>query len=131
MAATGLGVDLVDGFPNGDSMRANTMSKKRRIDNRIEQQPDVRTESVGFTDSEVKEIEETKVVLQIIEDTSTIVETVTDAVAPRRFTPRPCSLCTVHRDGKNYSYVYHTAGRVRYCKCKLCNNTWTQSAELP
>jgi hypothetical protein len=131
MAAIGFGVVLVDGFQNGDSMRANTMSKKRRIDNRIEQQPDVRTESVGFTDFEVKEIEETKVVLQITEDTSTIVETVTDAVAPRRFTPRPCSLCTAHRDGKNYSYVYHTAGRVRYCKCKLCNNTWTQSAELP
>ncbi len=74
---------------------------------------------------------ETEVIEQITEDIVEVVETVTDAIAPRRFTPRPCSQCTALRDGKNYSYVYHTAGRVRYCKCKFCGNTWTQAAELP
>lgn len=110
MAATGLGVDLVDGFPNGDSMRANTMSKKRRA------QP-MR--------------DETKVIEQITDDITEIVNTVSDAAVPRRFTPRPCSVCEALRSGRNYSYVYHTAGRVRYCKCRFCNNTWTQATELP
>lgn len=49
-------------------------------------------------------------------------------IKPRAFVPRPCSACTALRDAEsNYSYVYHTAGRIRYCKCKYCNNTWTQT----
>lgn len=72
-----------------------------------------------------------KVIEQITEDVASVTETVTNAVVPRRFTPRPCSVCEALRNGRNYSYVYHTAGRVRYCKCRFCNNTWTQAMELP
>jgi hypothetical protein len=48
---------------------------------------------------------------------------------PRAFEPRPCSACEALRPktNENYSYVYHTRGTVRYCKCKFCGNTWSQS----
>lgn len=46
---------------------------------------------------------------------------------PRQFTPRPCTMCTALRDAESYSFVYHTRGSVRYCKCGFCGNTWKQS----
>lgn len=46
---------------------------------------------------------------------------------PRQFEARPCVLCQNYRPhGKNYSRVYCTRGRVRYCKCDFCGNTWAQ-----
>lgn len=83
-------------------MRVSTMSKKRQPDNRIDQQPDSRTEEV---------------------------------IKPRRYVPRPCSMCTTGSDGKSYSFVNGTETRInsdeeliisRACKCRRCNNTWTE-----
>lgn len=46
---------------------------------------------------------------------------------PREFEARPCTICAgVRPHGKNYSRVYTTRGRVRYCKCSFCGNTWAQ-----
>lgn len=90
-------------------MRASTMSKKPR------QRPQLKLEQ-----------DEAPEVSPVVADSTDEIE-----VKPRRFVPRPCSLCEAHRKGQNYSHVYHTSGRVRYCKCKLCNHTWTQAAELP
>ena len=46
---------------------------------------------------------------------------------PKGFVPRPCSQCTALRPPKtSYSYVYCTRGKVRYCKCGRCNNTWSE-----
>jgi hypothetical protein len=48
------------------------------------------------------------------------------------FVAAPCSLCQSLRDsseeskGKSYSRVYATVGKVRYCKCGYCGNTWKQ-----
>jgi hypothetical protein len=48
------------------------------------------------------------------------------------FVPNPCSACQDLRDGddkakgQNYSRVYATVGRTRYCKCGYCGNTWKQ-----
>ena len=45
----------------------------------------------------------------------------------RAFEPRACCACEAIRPkNKNYSYVYHTKQRVRYCKCSFCGATWTQ-----
>ena len=46
----------------------------------------------------------------------------------RTFTAKPCTLCTALR-GKdtNFTRVYATRDRVRYCKCTYCNNTWKDS----
>lgn len=41
------------------------------------------------------------------------------------FVPQPCSCCTALRPaGTNYSRVVSTQGRIRYCKCSFCGNTW-------
>lgn len=46
---------------------------------------------------------------------------------PREFEARPCTICVgIRPHGKNYSRVYTTRGRVRYCKCGFCGNTWAQ-----
>jgi len=46
---------------------------------------------------------------------------------PREFEARACTICVGIRPmGKNYSRVYCTRGRVRYCKCGFCGNTWAQ-----
>ena len=57
-----------------------------------------------------------------------IVEKV-EAPKPRAFEPRACSSCEALRPkaSESYSFVYHTRGSVRYCKCKFCGNTWSQS----
>lgn len=46
----------------------------------------------------------------------------------RTFIAKPCTLCTALR-GKdtNFTRVYATRDRVRYCKCTYCNNTWKDS----
>lgn len=46
---------------------------------------------------------------------------------PREFEARACTLCVgVRPPGKNYSRVYSKHGRVRYCRCSFCGNTWSQ-----
>ena len=41
------------------------------------------------------------------------------------FVPQPCSCCTALRPvDTNYSRVVSTQGRIRYCKCSFCGNTW-------
>lgn len=46
---------------------------------------------------------------------------------PREFEAKQCTLCVNFRPtGKNYSRVYSKHGRVRYCKCSFCGNTWAQ-----
>jgi hypothetical protein len=41
------------------------------------------------------------------------------------FVPQPCSCCTALRPADtNYSRVVSTQGRIRYCKCSFCGNTW-------
>lgn len=48
-------------------------------------------------------------------------------IKPKRFVSRPCCMCTEYRPrATNYSVVYAKHGRVRYCKCRFCGNTWTQ-----
>jgi len=47
---------------------------------------------------------------------------------PRAFVARPCTACMAVREpATNYSRVYSTKGRIRYCKCDFCGNTWTQT----
>lgn len=47
---------------------------------------------------------------------------------PRAFVPRACTSCATYRPANtSYSEVYATRGRVRYCKCKFCQATWTQT----
>lgn len=49
-------------------------------------------------------------------------------VKPRAFVPRPCSECqSVRKPNTNYSRVYSVHGKIRYCKCSFCGNTWTQT----
>lgn len=56
------------------------------------------------------------------------VDTEETVLARARFVPRECPNCIADRPaGSNYSYVQHTAGRVRYCHCKFCGHTWTQA----
>jgi hypothetical protein len=51
---------------------------------------------------------------------------------PRRYVPKPCSMCTALRPNNavNYSEVYTTKTEsstiVRYCRCKFCSNTWKE-----
>jgi len=59
---------------------------------------------------------------------------VAPAPVPRsRFLPSDCSLCKRLRldkgDMASYARVYATAGRIRYCKCGFCNNTWKELGE--
>lgn len=48
--------------------------------------------------------------------------------ARQKFVPQDCSMCVELRKDKtqSYSYVYHTAGSMRYCKCGNCGHTWKQ-----
>lgn len=47
---------------------------------------------------------------------------------PRAFVPRPCSMCTaLRKPNTNFSRVTTTRGTVRYCECRFCGNTWTQT----
>ena len=51
-----------------------------------------------------------------------------EELKPRAFVPRACTACTKLREaGTSYSIVYAKVGRVRYCRCKFCDNTWTQT----
>lgn len=49
------------------------------------------------------------------------------------FVARDCTQCTALRDqdatakGKSFTRVYGTVGRVRYCRCEFCGNTWKQT----
>ena len=46
----------------------------------------------------------------------------------RTFTAKPCSVCQALREpDTNFTRVYATRDRVRYCKCTYCNNTWKDS----
>lgn len=53
----------------------------------------------------------------------------------RDFIASPCSACQRLREedaeakGRSYSRVYGTAGKVRYCRCDYCGNTWKQTPE--
>jgi hypothetical protein len=50
-----------------------------------------------------------------------------DEPKPREFVPRDCSMCAANRPPRtNYSRVYAKHGKVRYCKCGFCGNTWAQ-----
>lgn len=43
------------------------------------------------------------------------------------FVAQPCSCCTALRPADtNYSRVVSTQGRIRYCKCTFCGNTWKE-----
>lgn len=43
------------------------------------------------------------------------------------FVPQSCSGCTALRPVEtNYSRVMSTQGRIRYCKCTFCGNTWKE-----
>lgn len=43
------------------------------------------------------------------------------------FVAQPCSCCTALRPADtNYSRVMSTQGRLRYCKCSFCGNTWKE-----
>ena len=49
---------------------------------------------------------------------------------PRRFMPRDCTQCVTRRKaGESYVRVYSKHGRIRYCRCSLCGNTWAQEGE--
>lgn len=49
---------------------------------------------------------------------------------PRRFMPRDCTMCVTRRKpGESYSRVYSKHGKIRYCKCDKCGNTWAQEGE--
>ena len=49
---------------------------------------------------------------------------------PRRFMPRDCTQCLTRRKpGESYVRVYSKHGRIRYCRCSLCGNTWAQEGE--
>lgn len=61
--------------------------------------------------------------------------TVTAKPRVRDFIAAPCSICQALRDqdeeaeGRSYSRVYGTVGKVRYCRCDFCGNTWKQTPE--
>jgi hypothetical protein len=47
------------------------------------------------------------------------------------FVPKPCSLCEARRPADtNYSRVRSTQGRIRYCRCEFCGNTWKEQGEF-
>lgn len=61
-------------------------------------------------------------------DATQEIQQVAEPVARAKFVPRACCMCTELRSDKtaNYSKVYHTSGRARYCKCGFCGHTWKQ-----
>lgn len=63
-----------------------------------------------------------------------IVETIEPKIEnepePRRFMPRDCTQCLTRRKpGESYVRVYSKHGKIRYCRCSLCGNTWAQEGE--
>ena len=57
------------------------------------------------------------------------VEGIIELPKPREFAAKDCSACAAIRPiCKSYSRVYCTRGRVRYCRCDFCGNTWSQQA---
>ena len=57
-------------------------------------------------------------------------EAITHEPEPRRFMPRDCTQCLTRRKpGESYVRVYSKHGRIRYCRCSLCGNTWAQEGE--
>ena len=53
-----------------------------------------------------------------------------DAPKPREFTPRDCTLCITSRPPRQqFSRVYAKRGKIRYCKCGYCGNTWSQEGD--
>lgn len=56
------------------------------------------------------------------------VQAAAEVLKPRAFVPRACTSCTALRPpNTSYSVVYGKVGRVRYCRCKFCQHTWTQT----
>jgi TFIIF-interacting CTD phosphatase-like protein len=52
------------------------------------------------------------------------------APKPREFTPRDCTLCITSRPPRQqFSRVYAKRGKIRYCKCGYCGNTWSQEGD--
>ena len=46
----------------------------------------------------------------------------------RNFTAKPCPACVADRPaGSNFSRVFATRGKVRYCRCGYCGHTWKDS----
>lgn len=47
---------------------------------------------------------------------------------PKKFAPSPCPSCVALAKGENYSEVYatvkHEGTVIRYCRCRLCRNTF-------
>ncbi len=57
-------------------------------------------------------------------------QVVEDAPRPREFTPRDCTLCITSRPPRQqFSRVYAKRGKIRYCKCGYCGNTWSQEGD--
>jgi hypothetical protein len=47
------------------------------------------------------------------------------------FVPKPCACCEAIRPADtNYSRVKSTQGRIRYCKCEFCGNTWKEQGDF-
>jgi hypothetical protein len=58
------------------------------------------------------------------------VRVTTDAPKAREFTPRDCTLCITSRPPRQqFSRVYAKRGKIRYCKCGYCGNTWSQEGD--
>ena len=55
---------------------------------------------------------------------------------PRRYVPKPCSMCTALRPNKaeNYTEVVRTMQEstmtIRYCRCRFCGNTWKETDSI-
>lgn len=46
----------------------------------------------------------------------------------RNFTAKPCPACIADRPAdSNFSRVFATRGKVRYCRCGYCGHTWKDS----
>lgn len=46
----------------------------------------------------------------------------------RNFTAKPCPACVADRPAdSNFSRVFATRGKVRYCRCGYCGHTWKDS----
>ena len=63
-------------------------------------------------------------------DMQASVAAITREPEPRRFMPRDCTQCLTRRKpGESYVRVYSKHGKIRYCRCSLCGNTWAQEGE--
>ena len=50
----------------------------------------------------------------------------TPAVA-KRYTPPGCPMCQAVRPKGNYTDVYCTRGKIRYCRCRFCGTTFSDT----